>query len=233
MSGQAARLGFTLAEVLITLGIIGVVAAMTMPVLYANHQKKVIVTQLKKAYSILQQAIVFSTQENGSVDMWALNNISGLRLWEDYFEKYIQYSEVGSMPTIIAKGNYTRLNGSGANGDGMFSNYSNRYVKINDGMILIFSSGHVNSNNAYMGVDVNGLKRPNRLGKDVFYFVISNKYGLQPYGGPGAPEWNAKKFNRDYMKNNGNGACNKNSFGNYCTALIMNDGWEIKNDYPW
>lgn len=222
-----------MAEVLITLGIIGVVAAMTMPVLYANYQKEVVVTQLKKAYSTLQQAIVFSSQENGSVDTWNLNNINGTRLWEDYFEKYIQYSKVGSMPTIIAKGNYTRLNGSGANGDSMFSNYANRYVIINDGMILMFSSGHVNSNNAYMGVDVNGLKRPNRLGKDVFYFVLSNKYGLQPYGGPGAPEWSAGRFNRDFIKDNSYGACNKNSSGNYCTALIMYDGWKIAKDYPW
>ncbi len=36
--------GFTLAEVLITLGIIGIVAAMTMPALIANYQKKVLVT---------------------------------------------------------------------------------------------------------------------------------------------------------------------------------------------
>ena len=40
---------FTLAEVLITLGIIGVVAAMTLPSLIANHQKQVYVTGLKKA----------------------------------------------------------------------------------------------------------------------------------------------------------------------------------------
>ena len=41
--------GFTLAEVLITLGIIGVVAALTLPSLITNYQKKQIVAQLKKA----------------------------------------------------------------------------------------------------------------------------------------------------------------------------------------
>ena len=55
---------FTLAEVLITLGIIGVVAAMTMPVLIQNHQEKVTVTRLKKAYSILSQAYMSSSAEN-------------------------------------------------------------------------------------------------------------------------------------------------------------------------
>ena len=54
MSGQAARLGFTLAEVLITLGIIGVVAALTMPVLVANYSKKADVAKLKKAYTVIR-----------------------------------------------------------------------------------------------------------------------------------------------------------------------------------
>ena len=48
---------FTLAEVLITLGIIGVVAAMTLPTLVGEYQKKQTATQLKKFYSIMQQAI--------------------------------------------------------------------------------------------------------------------------------------------------------------------------------
>lgn len=54
-SVNKARYGFTLAEVLITLGIIGVVASLTMPSLIANHRKEVLKTELKKAYSELQQ----------------------------------------------------------------------------------------------------------------------------------------------------------------------------------
>lgn len=50
--------GFTLAEVLITLGIIGVVAALTMPTLIANYQKTAIKSQFKKSYSVLQQALL-------------------------------------------------------------------------------------------------------------------------------------------------------------------------------
>ena len=56
MSGQAVRLGFTLAEVLITLGIIGVVVALTLPALIANHREKETVVRLKKAYSTLSNA---------------------------------------------------------------------------------------------------------------------------------------------------------------------------------
>ena len=51
------RAAFTLAEVLITLGIIGVVAAMTLPSLIAKYQEKVLVTQAKKSYSIIMNAV--------------------------------------------------------------------------------------------------------------------------------------------------------------------------------
>ena len=54
---------FTLAEVLITLGIIGVVAAMTMPNLIASHQKKVLETSFKKSYSSLLQALIYVEPE--------------------------------------------------------------------------------------------------------------------------------------------------------------------------
>ena len=56
---------FTLAEILITLGIIGVVAAMTIPSIIIDYQKKHTVEALKKAYSTLDQALVSSIFENG------------------------------------------------------------------------------------------------------------------------------------------------------------------------
>ena len=70
MSGGGNRLssnrkGFTLAEVLITLGIIGVVAAMTMPVLISNYQKTVYSNQAKKTYSMLSQALTLSVEKYG------------------------------------------------------------------------------------------------------------------------------------------------------------------------
>lgn len=56
---------FTLSEVLITLGIIGVVAAMTMPVLIANYRENVIKNQFKKAYSLVSQALTRIEVNNG------------------------------------------------------------------------------------------------------------------------------------------------------------------------
>lgn len=64
------HLGFTLAEVLVTLGIIGIVAALTIPTLVANYRKKVVVSKLKKVYSDLQQAVKLSEADNGTCDTW-------------------------------------------------------------------------------------------------------------------------------------------------------------------
>ena len=60
--------GFTLAEVLITLGIIGVVAAMTMPSLIQDKQNTERVSQLKKVYSTLSQAYLQAVSEKGTPD---------------------------------------------------------------------------------------------------------------------------------------------------------------------
>ena len=61
------KFGFTLAEVLITLGIIGVVAAMTIPNLIATHQKKQTVVKLQKAISVMNQAYRLAYDDVGEV----------------------------------------------------------------------------------------------------------------------------------------------------------------------
>ena len=86
---------FTLAEVLITLGIIGVVAALTMPVLIANYKNKVFITKTKKVYSNIQNAIIMAQQDSGNIgDNEFLFNVSDgyLKVTEN-FAKY--FNEIG------------------------------------------------------------------------------------------------------------------------------------------
>ncbi len=66
------RKGFTLAEVLITLAVIGVVAAMTIPTLVSKYHEKQRITQLKKAYSVLNQAFTRAVADYGTPDNWGL-----------------------------------------------------------------------------------------------------------------------------------------------------------------
>ena len=96
---------FTLAEVLITIGIIGVVAALTMPVLVQNSQKKEVSVRLKKFYSTFSQAIIKSELDNSMKDDWfrtgnlvdddedtqaSMNYDEMAAFWNKYFAPYIK-----------------------------------------------------------------------------------------------------------------------------------------------
>ena len=82
------KTAFTLAEVLITLAIIGVVAALTMPNLIAKYQKQETVTRLKKAYSALSQALRMSEVDNGPYAYWEVPQYSRTLNLTEYYEKY-------------------------------------------------------------------------------------------------------------------------------------------------
>ena len=75
---------FTLAEVLITLAIIGVVAAMTIPTLISSYKKKVVEVKLNKFNSMMQQVIQLSQVDNGSIDSWDTTDT------EAFFSKYLK-----------------------------------------------------------------------------------------------------------------------------------------------
>ena len=89
MFGQAARLGFTIAEVLITLGIIGIVAALTIPALVTGYQKNVTVESLKKVYSTLSQAVKLSEADNGFVSDWDIGFWWGYNIYSYMYSKLL------------------------------------------------------------------------------------------------------------------------------------------------
>lgn len=81
--------GFTLAEVLITLGIIGVVAALTMPSLIQSYKERETVSRVKKFYSMINQALLLAINENGPVDEWDFAEIdqeTGINVSNKFFE---------------------------------------------------------------------------------------------------------------------------------------------------
>ena len=99
------RKAFTLAEVLITLGIIGVVAALTIPSLISNYQKNQTVTQLQKFYTNMNQAIKLSEIENGPAAEWEYGQVNSgddTETWfNTYIAKYLKYNKVEKIPVEI------------------------------------------------------------------------------------------------------------------------------------
>ncbi len=127
------KAAFTLAEVLITLGIIGVVAAMTLPTLTAKHQEKARIANLKKIYSQLQNAFNLAVYENGPMINWGLTNSKTGILDEDGAE-IIDKSSAAKFMSYITK--YLKK------GDDSFYNSSREVVSLDGRLISEAMSGN-------------------------------------------------------------------------------------------
>ncbi len=217
------KAAFTLAEVLITLGIIGVVAAMTMPTLIQNYQKQVTVNRLKKSYSLLSQAIRMAEIEHGPHSTWPLDWMYGNTFIETYLKDNVKFTRKTFVTDLLyRKGEYKNLKG-----EGIFNHiWTDQYIEATDGSIFIFLEGAPTLRDCInVVIDINGINKPNKVGKDVFYFKLcTDGKGVQPF---------AMNYPREKLLSGSSDACNKNSTGKFCSALILLDGWKISDDYPW
>ena len=220
---------FTLAEVLITIGIIGIVAALTILSLITNYKKVRTVTILKESYSIMQQAIKLSQDDNGDIDGWD-KGLNGSEFFHKYFANYLKWQKEYTLSEINAIAPHYFLNGGLYTG-GFYASGSSHFVLINGSSVSI-----KNTNSEMMlAIDTNGISKPNRIGIDTFIFAFTPEYGLQPWGDKASTK--GEQFgNYDRKKILGTdhfASCNKTKEGKWCTALIIQDGWKISNDYPW
>ena len=230
------QVAFTLAEVLITLGIIGVVAAMTMPVLISNYRKSVVETRLAKVYSTMNQAIKMAEADYGDVSGW------------EKFETLYEKDENGNNDTSKPIPNTEYFNK-------YFRPYlsplkiddKERSVKVyfQDGSLLSFGGmsmifypdaknfGYAEDDNG----NVNDKDKKNR-GKTSFTFYFNptdnttrNKYhygkGIEPY----KAGWDGTE---EMLRNDNSVGCKENGSNEraLCTALIQMNGWKIPKDYP-
>lgn len=247
-------LAFTLAEVLITLGIIGIVAALTIPALISGYQKKQTAIQLKKAYSEINQAILISQAKYGTLDQWDLSNIGTQAEQNTYFGEHYLLPNIKTLrvctPTSAecwAEKTYT-LDGHERNvHNSANQDFDNSFIAAAGYSVHYWV--HMVGNGGWLFIDVNGPKKPNIIGKDIFPFIMSwgnatqnpsakadrcqgYKLGLYPSG-------LACKIlpTREELINGETYNCKKgtnHSLAGYnCSALIMYDNWEIAKDYPW
>lgn len=213
------KAGFTLAEVLITLAIIGVVAALTIPTVVKNYQKTQTIVKLKKNYSILNQALKRSEIENGAYSTWDSELLNTPQIFfETYWKPHLRVQQMCSVAnnycgykiatpwqqTVIA---------------GMESSMGVQFLLTDGSFILIRTAfGNIENKVSYILVDINGAKGPNVAGRDVFEFLYNDK-GVLPYC-------------HTRTKSQVDAGCKSDS-KSCCTDKIMREGWEIKDDYPW
>ena len=201
------KTAFTLAEVLIALVIIGVIAAITVPIVMQNTQKQEYVSKLQKTYSVLSQATNQIIAEEGSP--------SGDEGWADtvdntynLYKKHLNNAKECETERGCFASSYKTYAGI----DAQFTNIDNdatfRRLVLSDGTSVSFRKAN---NIMSIYVDINGIKSPNKTGRDFFEFVIEGNE-LTPKGC-------------------GSDNClNKNiaNSGHYCTCKVLIEG---KMDY--
>lgn len=223
------KIAFTLAEVLITLGIIGVVAAMTIPTLMANHRKKVVETKLEKIYSVMNQAINLTNAEYGDVTNWIIDcgssnsptcSINEVENWfNSTIGKHLETLKTGKIK------NKTNTNDI-------------LLIYLKDGSILGVTN-YIYDMVFYVNSDAISNTQS---GKNYFSFrfnpiLLSHqnneeaqkdlKYSLKPTFEPYSNYWNGT---REQLIDGHSFSCAQNHA--FCAKLIQYDGWKISKDYP-
>lgn len=158
---------FTLAEILITMGIIGVVSAMTVPALNQSWQRDAYTTQLRKVYSeVAQAAVRLKTDKN--VQSLAEARITSNNIREEFIHKYFVVLRDCPLITGCFPNSYKTVGGTTVATDSISFDTCSSSV-IASGAALCY---RVVGDRIRIIVDVNGTKDPNIFGRDVFAMEV-------------------------------------------------------------
>lgn len=206
------KTAFTLAEVLITLGIISVVAALTLPAVINNIRAKQYETAMKKGYSVLSLALVRMNEEQGFI---ANQENYGIDKFAPVFKNYLNLLKDCGQEDCEALGKdddgvldrlsevYKTYNGSS---DAWNALFDEGQFMLSDGMFVLIDNDGVRP--IIISIDVNGYnKKPNKWGHDLFTFQILNDSGkLVPMGARGTYYANENLYCSKSSTHNMNGA---------------------------
>ena len=227
---------FTLAEVLITLGIIGVVAALTLPSLMHSYRKSVVEKKIYTSYNILQNMIRLSAVDNGDPLYWEFGNWDA-DIFEKYFAPYLKIVKKCKFDedNPVCDTSFTSI-------DGTYTKfYSYKYI-LSNGVGILFQPGATLEESRRKGmfmVDILYGPKERIIGRNVFNFnfiVDSDRYYITA-----TQDYNTKFNFCSDIKNNRTKAINDcktgattAGFGSgiFCTALIECNDWKIPDDYP-
>ena len=236
----AQKSAFTLAEVLITLGIIGIVAAMTLPGLIQNYQKHVVENQLRATYSILSNAVKWAEVDNGTgfditvADMSDFNDVNGFSyenseaVFEKYFKKYFKITQSYPKSDNIKYFKYKGYKG----GNYSYPNNGKCYKLANGTGLCFIARGGNQMGYFYI------YPKPNRetkiAGRDVFSFEFTRKKGAYKVYQMMQDQYKPAQ-REQYIE--GCTSVNEYAIGSYpramiCTFLIWQNNFDIPKDYP-
>lgn len=224
---------FTLAEVLITLGIIGVVAAMTMPTLIQNYKKHEVETKLAKFYTVMNQAVTRAEAVYGDKKEWGTIG-NGFELDENgnpdrtksipkaWFDKYLKpyLNVVDEKVSVDGRVLVTFSDGSFA---AISSNSIIYYINKKYYNEILYDNGSGKVDYTYVGTQL-------------FFFAMWPTWKAATYHyGKGIEPYANVQTSIDAFENASWGGCYEASDykGMYCSKLIQLNGWKIPKDYPF
>ena len=230
------RCAFTLAEVLVTLGIIGVVSAMTVPSLVQNYQRQSYVTQLHKVYNEMQQAFQQELTESNALNLVEarLTDADSIDAFLKKHFKVVTDCEEESVPCFASE--YTSLDGSKKSGIvGNKRLTFDRCVTIASGASICLSSILSEREEILAGglyIDVNGPKGPNIGGRDMFTMRYYNDGSIDVYTVTPECRTDETKCNDNYGSTpiekreiRYSQVCVTSANGDDCIGKLLNDNW--------
>ncbi len=212
---------FTLAEIFITLTIIGIVAAMTIPTLVSKYQKHAYVVGLKKAYSTLQNAIAKTPpEENCSAGDYNCVFNPGYCQNNSYsiLKKQLKVAkscDLGHFSECVPQ-EYKYLSGvKNTYGPTITSSSTAGVLVLEDGMTIFAPE---DSCHYYTTVDVNGNTGPNIQGRDLFHFIIDADTGrLVPMGSKNSSYYGSNSYWKETTD------CQAGGQGMFCAARVLEE----------
>lgn len=176
---------FTLAEVLITLGIIGVVSAMTMPSLIQSTQNKELEVRLKTTYNELNQISQrFYVDNEISFNEWAANKGSVLAYAKEFMSYYKGGNKVSDFTYTenIEKAPYPMYNLGGVKSTTILCDDGGFNAEVSGKMFFFNNTPPSGTNGPVICVDINGFQKPNTFGRDIFVFQFTTDNLVIPMG---------------------------------------------------
>ena len=220
------KLAFTLAEVLITLGIIGIVAAITIPQLINNYKAKRLQTQFLKSYSTIQQAFKEMEADDVSTDPTTYNTLEYYKTFMNYLQAPIDCG-IGDnkyLPCVYMRDSSSKDYKPYKTYDGKTNAsmilFDDGQIALQDGTLLLFEN-YAPRMRVFVSVDLNGYNnKPNRWGYDLFTFQLVDNQ-LKAMGDSGTTYTDLSTY------------CNVNSQDEYngiaCAKKALSDSEYFKN----
>lgn len=224
---------FTLAEVLITLAIIGVVAAMTVPTLMQNHQRKAYTTQLHQVYTLLSQAFMQYMTDKNALNLHEAGLTSSAEI-TNFMQNYFKIvKSCTNFTDCFYDGTYKNINGSDLNNSSYWPGSANApCFVIANGASLCLENAKYHGTYGHITIDVNGKAGPNVAGRDL-YFVSYYKDGsidedgIPPECRTSGTSCGSGKTNAKDVRAALGTSCASRSDAKGCFGLILNNNWEM------